>query len=289
MEENESHSLPPHYKIDDESDKSYRRNFDTSVFDGDEPPTTHEELQGTQHFDWGSINSVRNSDKLEIGLRVKVKVLKENGGGSQLDVSTLLTPDDLAPIFSGAEWAGTRLWYAAIVTINFIYTNYVKTGFIDNLSHSSLIELGCGLGVPGLVAKAFGVDKVVLTDQESLLSLTKKNVAVNFPDGEVVARQLDWSREGIKEIIRGEGKFDLAVVTDCVYEPLYGKSWELLVEVCDELLKENPDLVCLHSMERRNGDGIDSFLRALAALDSVVKVEKVYSEDVIEIYLVYGR
>ena len=52
-------------------------------------------------------------------------------------------------------------------------------------------------------------------------------------------------------------------ICDCIFEPLYGKSWELLVEVIDECLKLNPKCIVLTSVERRSGDGVDLFVNKL--------------------------
>lgn len=288
MAEQHTHPLSmPNFAIDEDADSSYSKHFSgsrTIFIDDDDPPTSIEELQGTVEYPWGSITSIRNSDKLELGLTLKLPA-------KQLNVSTLLGEADLAPIFSGAEWAGTRLWHAAIFMISYLHTHYHEAKRIP--PSSTLIELGCGLGVPGLVAKTFtNIDRVVLTDVDSLLSLTKSNVETNFEKENITALPLSWSREGIKKIMKsnpgGKG-FDFCIVTDCVYEPLYGKSWELLIEVCDEILTLNPNCVCLHSMERRNVDGIDNFLEAMRGLGSVSSVEKLQSEGVIEIYGVIGN
>ena len=87
---------------------------------------------------------------------------------------------------------------------------------------------------------------------------------------------------------------------DCVYEPLYGLSWKLLVETMDELLKVNPDAVVITSLERRKADGVDNFLAALVESTShISKVERIllssssypikieYEE--VQLYRIYGR
>ena len=45
----------------------------------------------------------------------------------------------------------------------------------------SLCELGCVLGVPGMVWHQYGGD-VVLTDQDSIMSQLEGNVGTNFVD-----------------------------------------------------------------------------------------------------------
>ena len=49
----------------------------------------------------------------------------------------------------------------------------------SSATSTSLLELGCGLGVPGMILHLLGCD-VVLTDQEDILSQLEKNVSSNF-------------------------------------------------------------------------------------------------------------
>ncbi|KAL3792562.1 hypothetical protein HJC23_005532 [Cyclotella cryptica] len=70
-------------------------------------------------------------------------------------LSTLLEEDDIAPIFDGSRWAGTRLWGAAIRGIQYIAGHLdAKPDFLppirsDPNKGMSMIELGCGLEYQG--------------------------------------------------------------------------------------------------------------------------------------------
>lgn len=96
------------------------------------------------------------------------------------------------------------------------------------------------------------------------------------------AQPLNWSREGYRKLVQSikattatdtlptskddtiiPTGFDILLNCDCIFEPLYGKSWELLVEVIDECLKLNPKCIVLTSVERRSGDGVDLFVNKL--------------------------
>ena len=132
-------------------------------------------------------------------------------------LSTLLEERDFAPLFDGASWAGTRLWPAAIRAVQYLSgilpstttsstslttttTSMVEEddefvhrcdgddiiGIMEKARTSpttstSVLELGCGLGVPGMILHLLGCD-VVLTDQEDILSQLEKNVSRNFHD-----------------------------------------------------------------------------------------------------------
>lgn len=231
----------------------------------------------------------------------------------KIRLSTLLEEDDIAPIFDGSRWAGTRLWGAAIRGIQYI-TGHLNTKHTRlDLLHAetdkriSLLELGCGLGVPGMIYHLLG-NNVVLTDQANILRQLEKNVMLNFPNTAVnpgdsltksgcniQALPLSWSIDGITDLLDkldlSEIGFDIVLNCDCVFEPLYGKSWIPLNELINELLRVNNQCVVVTSVERRRGDNIDSFLEMMRGMEFVGSVEKVWEDDKgkpIEIYVTCG-
>ena len=236
-------------------------------------------------------------------------------------ISTLLEEDDLVPIFDGAGWAGTRVWAAAIWGIKYLVEEYGNLSVDQKHGNGNehgkkmtLCELGCGLGVPGMIWHQLGGD-VVLTEQEKIMSQLRDNVKSNFKDSYVslssnsseegqketssregatiCAHPLDWSREGYQELLNTTGfrnGFDIVLNCDCVYEPLYGKSWELLVDVIDECLKTNPKCCVVTSVERRSADGIDDFVEKMKSSEFVGNVEKVLEDKPrkLELYITSG-
>lgn len=184
--------------------------------------------------------------------------------GSPLTLSLRLTPDKLEPIFSGAAWAGTVLWRAATRLIDVLLDDN------DLCSKARVIELGSGLGVPGMVAARLGARTVVLTEQESLVELLQRNVATNFgpecPD--IMCRTLNWSAGRARQLrdeLTDGAPFDLILCCDCVYKPLYGDSFKLLAQTIDALA--GTDSSILVAVERRfvrdDTDGVDEFLALL--------------------------
>lgn len=174
------------------------------------------------------------------------------GSHRPLQLSTKLTEDRIAPLFDGTQWAGTRVWKAAVVALEYILS-------LNNLPHDqdpngngngpqqqlqqqpsstrryqSLLELGCGLGVPAMVwhllqqessttatdynnknkqddSTSCSIDsdsvspspRVVLTDMPDLLPQLEANVRHNFPDsyGTIIqAKPLDWSKEELQAL-----------------------------------------------------------------------------------------
>lgn len=232
--------------------------------------------------------SHRNSTGLEKAVSVDYPLPSNAKRPGALRLSTLLEEDDIVPLFDGAGWAGTRVWAAAIWGIKYLIDEYGD----QNLS---LCELGCGLGVPGMIWHQLGYD-AVLTDQESIMTQMVENVKSNFPDswaeegdgkedigaGKIFAKPLSWSREGLHTLLESSGfseGYDIVLNCDCVYEPLYGKSWVLLADVIDECLKINPKCIIVTSVERRTADGIDDFVERMRKSDHVGKVEKILEDE----------
>ena len=213
-------------------------------------------------------------------------------GCRTLQLSTLLEEQDIAPIFSGAEWAGTRVWHAAIRLLDYMYNekfskDNIAYSIMNGKSRPSLLELGCGLGVPGMIASLRGAT-TVLSDQENLLDQLRRNLENNFTTEElfgsnsiIKACTLDWSRENVRALLEENGNkdgFDVVIHCDCVFEPLYGKSWMMLVDVIDELLSFKKNTVVLSSMERRNGDGINNFLQRMNSAPNISFTKLVYED-----------
>ena len=279
------------------------------------------QLEEAISFSWPGIYDDEKVDGTDDNTEKKLR---------KIAISTLLEEDDLAPLFDGSRWAGTRLWAAAVRAVQFLSGHLPDTKNMlgsdapttDGEEVASILELGCGLGVPGMIFHLLGCN-VVLTDQIEILSQLEKNVLDNFPNTSdcnkekehptisdnfpntsdcnkekeqptINAMDLSWSRSDANSLLEKLGRsdtgFDIVLNCDCVYEPLYGDSWHLLNETIDELLKVNPKCLVVSSMERRQADGIDQFLEEMRSMGNVGSVEKVWSEEKrkIEIYMTRG-
>jgi hypothetical protein len=221
-------------------------------------------------------------------------------------LSTKLSEDAIAPLFDGTQWAGTRVWKAAIVALEYCLEHYAPT---TTTTKTSMLELGCGLGVPGMLWHLLLDQRVVVTDQPDLVSQLDANLQRNFPDSSssssstsndntIQAQALSWSAEGIRALLlqqQQSSSFDICLNCDCIYEPLYGRdAWEALSDVLSVIATESPSTILVTSVERRNGDGLEHFLERLEGTGTVVTpIQRVLrnSEDphhVIEIYVTKG-
>lgn len=107
--------------------------------------------------------------------------------------------DDLSPMF-GTLWASSKV----LIT---------KANAVD-LEGVSILELGCGLGLPSMVAARRGA-RVVATDQHpDAGALLERNLALNALSGRVRYAPLDWRRpETVAET------FDRVWASDVLFSP----------------------------------------------------------------------
>ena len=220
-----------------------------------------------------------------------------------LELSTCLPESSMAPMFAGTEWAGTRVWRASVVTLQYmLQRQHVAslaaaaadpTATADHSDHrrlhlgpeTTILELGCGLGVPGMILQAILGCRVTLTDMDTLIESLQSNLVHNrheFTDfNKIQGRALDWwdvensgtgSSCTLDQLIQESGGtdnedlrtagFDVVLNCDSIFEPLYGTSWHALLQCQTALLKRNPYTFMLISVERRRNDGIEKYLDA---------------------------
>ncbi len=132
---------------------------------------------------------------------------------------------------------GTFVWPAAHVL-----AKYFERQFGDNntLKQKRVCELGCGVGLNGIVAALLGAE-VVLTDQEVIIPCLQENIQqlrahLSHNSNCAVLERLDhmeiytydWNSEPSFPFT-GDNAFDFLIVSDCVLPKLY--PIELLIQV----------------------------------------------------------
>ena len=163
----------------------------------------------------------------------------------------------------------------------------------------TVVELGCGLGLPSLVlaivlALVHGLPpRAVLTDRAAIARLAAEGVRKNRETlagiADVRVEELEWTESASVRALKdrhldGAGP-DVILGCDVVFEPLFGGGARAggnpLLEVLGGLARD--DTVVLLALERRKDDGIDAFFReaalagyayeVLRAVDGVMIVE----------------
>jgi hypothetical protein len=241
--------------------------------------------------------SIRTSTGLEIGITVTWP------GVPPFEISTCLPEDAIAPMFHGTQWAGTRIWRAAVVALQYLLCDECPVKFGPE---TTLVELGCGLGVPGIILALIHQCQTVLTDKDSLVEQLHQNLQTLSSRNDascLQAASLDWSAQGVKQLLiqqsslalatNSRGLFDVVLNCDCIYEPLYGESWKMLAECQEEFLRHNPHAFVLTSVERRRVDGVQHYLQRMQESELVDRVEQVTipfnAPKEVELYRIFGK
>ena len=118
-------------------------------------------------------------------------------------------------------WA--ELWPSAVGLAMHLVTNKIL------LSGKSTLEIGGGLGLPGLVAASLGA---IVTETDYLLDavdFAERNAGINGIEN-ITFRTLDWRKS------EGTGAFDILLASDVAYE---SKQFRPLLEAFKHLVKPN--------------------------------------------------
>jgi predicted nicotinamide N-methyase len=76
-----------------------------------------------------------------------------------------------------------------------------------------VIELGCGLALPSIVAARAGADVLATDGSEDAVAFAAHSLALNELDGEVA--QVDWAEQG--DALAARGPWDLVLAADVLY------------------------------------------------------------------------
>ena len=123
------------------------------------------------------------------------------------------------------------IWPSAPVLAQFIWH------FKDQFRNKTIIELGCGTSLPGIVACKIGA-KVTFTDGHNLtncLDLCKKNVEQNQIDDYKIM-PLTWGHFD-QELVE-LNHFDLIISSDCFYDQ---KDFEDILVTVSYLIDKHPN------------------------------------------------
>ena len=182
----------------------------------------------------------------------------------------LLTVTDLEPLLEGKDplknpsdfpfWV--KLWEAAIVLAQFLAGQ-------DYGPETRLLELGAGLGVPGLAAAAAG-GEVTLTDyEEQILDFERISAAASrLPD--VRFEILDWKNPPAME------RYDILAGAEILFREEF---FEPLLEVMRRALKPGGVVYLAHDIRRQSLKPFLEMAEAEYNIAASKRTLKSYEED----------
>ena len=157
------------------------------------------------------------------------------------DAEALLDEDAFARDEFMPYWA--ELWPSAHALARWVG--------VRALHGARVLELGCGLGLPSLVAASRGASVVATDVEPAALELLTRNAALNGVEVETML--VDW---GSPDALVDRAPFDLALAADVLYEPA-------AVEPLLSLLPRLAPRVWLADPGRAPADGFGDRLRGM--------------------------
>ena len=124
-------------------------------------------------------------------------------------------------------WA--KIWEASMVLADHLASR-------EPLPGSKLLEIGCGVGVVGIVAASFG-HSVTMTEQDpDAINFARANALTNLPSSvpTIDIRRLDWNHPLLKRT------FDLIVGSEIVYNQ---RDYEPLFRLFKSFLKQDGEII----------------------------------------------
>lgn len=143
------------------------------------------------------------------------------------------------------QYIGGSYWLSSIAMLLYIENNKKLFDCKD------ILELGSGLGLPGMhLARVCG-GSVTLSDIEA--NVTHDSLYINNMIGCVDNCFIDWNNSA-----QHTGKYDVIIASDCIYRNTQG----IFVETIKNLLKNDGTLIMFNAIR----DGIDEFEYSLQEL-----------------------
>eukprot|EP00842_Homolaphlyctis_polyrhiza_P007021 jgi/Hompol1/908/HPOL_001601-RA len=151
---------------------------------------------------------------------------------------------------STAGGCGGKAWEAATVLSHYI--SFRRS--TNNFPYRSIIELGSGTGMVGLVAAIDPLpgQHVVLTDMEQYIDLMTMNANLNLTPAERPGVSVDvcfWGTP-LTETLKAKMPFDLILASDCVY---LEAAFDPLIQTLEDLSSETTE-TWIASKKRRKAD-----------------------------------
>jgi predicted nicotinamide N-methyase len=142
----------------------------------------------------------------------KVFTFDEDQISVDLQYIETLAPSDALALLDGIDYTGFKLWPGS----TYLCETIVKHKAL--FEGKTLLELGSGVGLAGLVASQYAKEPVLLTDGEDyIVDVLKKNVARNGLESKVKAATLYWGKDEKKFLETYPDGFEVIMGGDVVY------------------------------------------------------------------------
>ncbi|KAK2466437.1 hypothetical protein APHAL10511_002079 [Amanita phalloides] len=171
----------------------------------------------------------------------EILLLSFNNGRDQNPISLSLYTD-ASPGCGGIAWPAGQ-----------ILSNYIVKRGSEFLQNRTVVELGSGTGLVGLVAGKLGA-RVWITDQTQMLGIMHKNIKMNNLESCVSVAELNWGIDLPSNVPRP----DIILAADCVY---FEPAFPLLVQTLADLADQSTEILFCYKKRRKADKRFFSFLK----------------------------
>jgi predicted nicotinamide N-methyase len=133
----------------------------------------------------------------------------------------------------------TELWPSAIALSSYLVEH------VDLVKNKRILEIGCGLGLPSIVASTLMANEIVASDIiPEALEFSKRNAKLNSSSN-LSFTLLDWTQS----LFRLAKDFDIILGSDIIYEKRFVNA---VIAVLDSLSREGAKTTILLTEPNRN-------------------------------------
>ena len=178
-----------------------------------------------------------------------------------------IDPDDIFHDFP--LWS--KIWEASI-----ILSDYLSGIPVD--PEKRFLEIGCGMGVVGVVASAFG-HRVTMTEYNpDALNFARANASANLSpdDAGLEITELDWGKP------RLEGLFDYIIGSEVIYKE---KDYEPILKLFNTYLKPSGEIIVAEGIRKTSME----FFRQMSGLFDINAKKKILRSREEEVRVILAR
>lgn len=159
---------------------------------------------------------------------------------------------------------GGRIWKSSVLLSSLLKSKHLDK--IITFENKTVLEIGSGAGICGIVCATLNVNKVIITDRDpGCLLLIEKNIELNLErlnKNKIEIKNFDWGNNEQIEFFKG--KFDILIGSDLIYSQFM---IEMLCKALESLCTEKSEV--LLTLADRGGEQSDfnNFIKMLQSRD----------------------
>lgn len=133
-----------------------------------------------------------------------------------VDTKAMWDPENCEPVshegkevFAEGTWSGGLLWDASIVATELLLKS---SEWQARIRGAICLELGSGLGLPGLICSLLGARTTAVTDRPAVAGLVEDAIRMNDLGATASALSFEWDEDGARGLLDTIGSFPDVII-----------------------------------------------------------------------------